>query len=276
MAAALARQAAVRSRRVLAVDTLNSGALRQAIVASGGIDGTAGASISILDLTTQSSLDEYIKRYLHIPIPPSSLGPLSRIFDFVSAAAPGVKEILAVGKIGHEAKFEDWDQVVVDAPSSGHVIELLAAPASLRRLTPSGPLAGQTEWLQELLAGPTTSVVVVATPEELPTAETVQLVQRLAEETEVAIEALVVNRVPPAIDPAGIKEAEAFADQAEPATRTVAALASVAVDRSLCAAPFMAQLSQLADSIGVPLITVKDQPGHAVAAATEALSEAQW
>jgi hypothetical protein len=56
------------------------------------------------------------------------LGPLARTFDFVADAAPGVKEILTVGKVCYEVRERHYDLVVVDAAASGELPSPLAPP----------------------------------------------------------------------------------------------------------------------------------------------------
>lgn len=262
-------RAAADGSRVLGVDTMDSGDLAAAV------DTWPGATAprpEIVGLTTQDSLNEYVRRYLKVPISPASIGPLSRIFDFVSNAAPGVKEILTVGKVGYEARFQDWDEVVVDAPSSGHVVELLAAPTSLHELISAGPLVGQTAWLQELLAAPTSTVTVVATPEELPVAETAMLLRRLTDETDVAIDALVVNRTPIPVEPAGIVEAERLVDRtAGSGDAALGLIAAAAVDRARSAAPFVAELEALAADHDLPVFTVVENFNNPITAVLSAL-----
>ncbi len=256
---------------MLAVDATDSGDLAAAIEAR---PGSIVLGPEVLGLTTQDSLNEYVRRYLKVPISPASIGPLSRVFDFVSNAAPGVREILTVGKVGYEARFGDWDEVVVDAPASGHVVELLAAPASLHELISSGPLVGQTAWLQELLAAPSTTVTVVATPEELPVAETTMLLRRLADETDVAVDALIINRAPVPVGPDGVAEAERLNERADGTGSTALALvAAAAVDRARNSAPFVADLEALASSHDVPAFTVVEDFDDPISAALAALAE---
>ncbi len=156
----------------------------------------------MLQLDTEKALDEYVRLFLRSPIPPSRVRPIARIFDYVATAAPGVREILAIGKIGHEVRARNWDVVVVDAPATGHLIELVAAPDTLAELIPVGPLADQTAWLSALLGDQaTTGAVAVTTAEELPVSETLELLARLVEETRVGLAGVVVNRVPTLLDP---------------------------------------------------------------------------
>ena len=150
-----------------------------------------------MGLDPEESLREYIQLQLRVPLL-SRIGPLSRIFEYVATAAPGVREVVTVGKILYEVREHDWDLVVVDGTASGHVIGQLAAPSAINDLVKVGLIRSQTEWMLELLGDPaTTGAVIVATPEEMPVSETIELAERLRQETPVDLAAVVANRVLP-------------------------------------------------------------------------------
>jgi anion-transporting ArsA/GET3 family ATPase len=150
-----------------------------------------------MSMNTEASLKEYLSLHLKVPLL-SRLGPLARTFDFVANAAPGVKEILVVGKLCYEVRERHYDLVVVDAPASGHIVGQLAAPQAMRDLVQVGKVRDQTSWMLDILADPTqTGVAIVATPEEMPVTETLELTARLRDETVVDVAAVVVNRVLP-------------------------------------------------------------------------------
>jgi anion-transporting ArsA/GET3 family ATPase len=150
-----------------------------------------------MTMDTEASLREYLKLQLRIPVV-GRIGPLAKAFDFVATAAPGVREILTVGKPVYEVREHNYDLVVVDAPSSGHIIGLLAAPQAINNLVKVGLIRSQTDWLLEILSDPqVTGLVAVCTPEEMPVNETVELAARVREETTVQLSAVVVNRVLP-------------------------------------------------------------------------------
>jgi anion-transporting ArsA/GET3 family ATPase len=197
--AALAVHAAARGRTVLACEVDAKGSLASAFETAPfrfqprevhpGVDAMA--------MNTEDSLREYLRLFVHLPLV-ARLGPLARTFDFVAEAAPGVKEILTVGKICYEVRERHHDLVVVDAAASGHIVAQLAAPWTISGLVQVGMVREQTRWMTEILADPDqTGVVVVTTPEELPVVETLQLLQRLADSVPVETAAVVVNRVLP-------------------------------------------------------------------------------
>ncbi len=150
-----------------------------------------------MTMDTEASLREYLKLQLRIPVV-GRIGPLAKAFDFVATAAPGVREILTVGKPVYEVRERNYDLVVVDAPASGHIIGLLAAPQAINNLVKVGSIRSQTDWLLDILSDPlTTGLVAVCTPEEMPVSETIELAERVKNETTVKLSAVVVNRVLP-------------------------------------------------------------------------------
>ncbi|MCU1352616.1 MAG: Anion-transporting ATPase [Acidimicrobiales bacterium] len=150
-----------------------------------------------MSMDTEESLKEYLSLQLKLPLL-SRIGPLARMFEFVANAAPGVKEILTVGKVLWEVRERHYDIVVVDAVATGHVIGQLTAPESINELVQVGLVRNQTQWMLDLLNDHSrTGVVIVSAPEEMPVNETIELADRLERETAIDLAAVVVNRVLP-------------------------------------------------------------------------------
>ncbi|MEO5898759.1 MAG: ArsA-related P-loop ATPase, partial [Ilumatobacteraceae bacterium] len=115
-----------------------------------------------MSMNTEESLKEYLSLQLKIPFI-ARLGPLARTFDFVANAAPGVKEILTVGKFLWEVRERHYDLVVVDAVATGHITGQLAAPAAIQELVHVGLVRDQTGWMLDILGDPAqTGVVIVS------------------------------------------------------------------------------------------------------------------
>ena len=150
-----------------------------------------------MSMDTEESLKEYLSLQLKIPHI-AKIGPLARTFDFIANAAPGVKEILTIGKLAWEVKERHYDLVVVDSVASGHIVGQLTAPLGINELVQVGMVRNQTQWMLDILTDPRqTGVVIVSAPEEMPVAETIELAGRLETETKVDLAAIVVNRVLP-------------------------------------------------------------------------------
>ena len=161
-----------------------------------------------MSMDTEASLQEYLRLQLKLPVV-TRIGPLARAFEFVATAAPGVKEILTTGKLCWEVREHHYDLVVVDASPTGHIIGQLTAPQAINELVKVGLVRQQTGWLIDTLSDPvTTGLVIATTPEEMPVNETIELVGRVEQETNVDLAAIVVNRVLPELF--GRQEEEVF------------------------------------------------------------------
>ncbi|MCB0978443.1 MAG: anion-transporting ATPase, partial [Acidimicrobiales bacterium] len=172
-----------------------------------------------MSMNTEESLKEYLSLQLKIPLV-ARIGPIARTFDFIANAAPGVKEILTVGKLAYEVREQNYDLVVVDSVASGHIVGQLTAAQGINELVHVGMVRHQTQWMSDILNDPAqTGVVIVSAPEEMPVAETIELAGRLKDETEVDLAAIVVNRVLP----------ELFTEREEPLFEALRGRGPVAV-----------------------------------------------
>src|ERR1700758_1405295 len=175
VAAGLAQLAAEHGKRVLVCETDAKGDVPSLFDAP-PTDFTPkeiAPGIWSMSMDTEASLREYLKLHLRIPVV-GRIGPLAKAFDFVATAAPGVREILTVGKLCWEVKERHYDLVVVDASATGHIVGQLAAPQAINSLVQVGLIRSQTDWMLEILSDPSrTGLVIVATPEEMPVNETI-------------------------------------------------------------------------------------------------------
>jgi anion-transporting ArsA/GET3 family ATPase len=170
-----------------------------------------------MSMDTEASLREYLRVVARVPTV-GHVGPVARAFDFVATAAPGIREILTVGKLCFEVREGHYDLVVVDASSTGSVVGQLAAPTGINELIRVGLVRSQTDWILEILGDPVrTGAVLVSTPEEMPVTEAIDLAGRLAKETPVHLAGVVANRVLPELF--GRSEEQVFNELSRPAMR---------------------------------------------------------
>ena len=166
-----------------------------------------------MSMDTEASLKQYLSLQLKLPLV-ARVGSLSRMFDFLATAAPGVKEIVTVGKLCWEVRERHYDLVVVDASPTGSIVSQLAAPQAINQLVQVGLVRQQTGWVLDILGdAETTGLVIVSTPEEMPVNETIELQARLAKETNVDLAGIVVNRVLPELFGRGEEEVFKRLDQ---------------------------------------------------------------
>jgi anion-transporting ArsA/GET3 family ATPase len=129
----------------------------------------------------------------------------SRIFQYLTAAAPGLTELVTIGKVWELAQLQrktpkaaPYDLVIVDAPATGHGIAMLRAPQTFSEVARVGPIHRQAGIIHAFLSNPKrTGVLTVALAEEMPVNETLDLGERLGREMGMRIDRIVVNQVLP-------------------------------------------------------------------------------
>jgi anion-transporting ArsA/GET3 family ATPase len=127
----------------------------------------------------------------------------SRVYQYFVAAAPGLKELMTIGKIWYEADRVDestgnrlWDLVIMDAPATGHSLQYLRMPAAARDAFGAGLVNKEAKRLVDLLTDPArTAVNLVTTAEEMPVNETVLMHNELRDSLHMPPGALFINRV---------------------------------------------------------------------------------
>ncbi|MGQ0850127.1 MAG: ArsA family ATPase [Actinomycetota bacterium] len=197
MTAALAIAHHRQGRRVLAIDVAAGGGLAAHL----GVDRLEfaprelGPGLHALAIDRSRALVEYLKVQLGIP-GLATLGPLARLFDTLASTAPGVREVVTLGKVMWEARQDSYDVIVSDCPPTGQIAGLLRAPTTISDLVPAGRIRRQAEWMTEMLIDPTgTHLILVTLAEELPVIETQETLAAIAADNLVGKYRVVTNRV---------------------------------------------------------------------------------
>jgi hypothetical protein len=121
----------------------------------------------------------------------------NRLVRYFLRVIPGLAELVLLGKVLHEVRLGRWDLVVLDAPATGHAVQLLRVPAALLDTVPGGPLRHDAQWMQELLVDPVrTALAIVTLPEEMPVNEAIELDAQVRGILGISREALFVNAMP--------------------------------------------------------------------------------
>jgi anion-transporting ArsA/GET3 family ATPase len=195
IAAALAITAASRGARVLAIELGERAGLARALAGR--------ADVRVMQIDGATAVGEYLSRKMHLGrfVRPILAHPLYEAFV---QAAPGLRELVAIGKIRDEYVLQRrWDVVVVDAGASGHALEHLRMPYAAEKTFASGRVHREAAANAALLRDPSQCAIhVVATAEEMPLGEAVQTIEALRA-LELAIGRVIVNRClppPPAIE----------------------------------------------------------------------------
>jgi Mrp family chromosome partitioning ATPase len=124
-------------------------------------------------------------------------------FQQLLEAAPGWRELIILGKIWHLEQKTDgsgrpfYDLLIVDAPATGHGLTFLDVPRVVQQAVRAGPLARHASWVETLVHDrDRTLMLPVTLPEDLPVLETKQLIDRARGDIDIAVDRIVVNRMP--------------------------------------------------------------------------------
>ncbi|HEY6758378.1 MAG TPA: ArsA-related P-loop ATPase [Baekduia sp.] len=237
VAAALGMAAAARGLRTIVAEVAARDDVSR-VLSGGGrvptfVERDLGEGLHHISIDPQSALEEYVRDQL--PRGVSDLLASSRLFAYLVAATPGLRELLTVGKVWELAQPDrrtpgahPYDLVILDAPATGHGVAVLTAPGTFASAARMGPVARQGGKIHAMLTDPErTAIVAVATAEEMPVNETIALRAALREELGQDVAAAVVNGVLPARfrgrEVAALEAAAADAGAAGPAARALRA-----------------------------------------------------
>jgi anion-transporting ArsA/GET3 family ATPase len=122
----------------------------------------------------------------------------SGAIDTLATAAPGIKDILVLGKVKQLDNADDVDLIVLDAPAAGHAITFLRSARALLDAVRAGPIHNQAAEVMELLTdAERCQVVLVTLPEETPVNELIETAYNLEDQVGVALGPVVVNGLYP-------------------------------------------------------------------------------
>jgi anion-transporting ArsA/GET3 family ATPase len=223
VSAALGRMASLAGLDVLVIEVEGRSGLGAAFGRSGSLayDGEvlvgaghpAGAGeISARTITPDDALIEYLQGH--------GMRRLSRrlvrtgAIDVVATAAPGVKDILVLGKVKQleraAATGAGPDLIVMDAPAAGHAVTFLQSAHGLIDAVHVGPIRTQAQEVVELLTDPQRcQVVLVTLPEETPVNELVETAYSLEDRVGIKLGPVVVNGLYPVLEGLDVDPAEA-------------------------------------------------------------------
>jgi len=209
--------------------------------------------------------DESMREYVLLQLKVRAMRDLlfrSRIFSYLAAATPGLKELVTIGKIWELAQLDrkvksgrKYDLVIVDAPATGHGIGFLQTPRTFANIARVGPIHSQAQALNRLIVDQEhTGTAIVALPEEMPVNESAALESELRSEVGVAVDRIYLNGLYP--ERFDKQEAERLGELAAGEDGIVRASARAAVSEAGRARSQRAQLARLRRRVEAPVKTL--------------------
>jgi len=209
--------------------------------------------------------DESMREYVLLQLKVRAMRDMlfrSRIFSYLAAATPGLKELVTIGKIWELAQLDrkvkagrKYDLVIVDAPATGHGVGFLQTPRTFAAIARVGPIHSQAQRLDSFLTDhEQTGVAIVALPEEMPVNESAALERDLRDEVGVAVDRVYLNGLYP--ERFTNEETDRLREVAEGENGSVRAAARAAVSEHERARSQRAQLSRLRRRVKAPIKTL--------------------
>jgi anion-transporting ArsA/GET3 family ATPase len=158
-----------------------------------------------ISIDPDESMREYVLLQLKVKAMRDALFR-SKIFNYLAAATPGLKELVTIGKIWELSQGDDrkvkkgrtYDTVVVDAPATGHGVGFLQTPRTFASIARVGPIHSQAQEMDRFLTDrENTGVAIVSLPEEMPVNESQGLEKTLVEEVGVSVDQVYMNGLYP-------------------------------------------------------------------------------
>ena len=209
--------------------------------------------------------DESMREYVLLQLKVRAMRDMlfrSRIFNYLAAATPGLKELVTIGKIWELAQLDrkvksgrKYDLVIVDAPATGHGVGFLQTPRTFAAIARVGPIHSQAQQLDRLITDQEhTGVAIVALPEEMPVNESAALEHDLREEVGVAVDRVYMNGLYP--ERFSNQEAERLTELSAGEDGAVRAAARAALSEHNRARSQRAQLARLRRRVEAPVKTL--------------------
>ncbi len=197
--AVIARAASRAGRRVLAVELDGKPVLEKLL------DGTG---VEVISISAADALDEYLREHGFARL--AKRLNKSGVIDLVGTAAPGIDDVVVLGKIKQLERSSEYDLIVVDGPAAGHAITFLTSASGLASSVRGGPVRIQSDEVLELLHDPERcQVVLVTLPETTPVNEVVETAFALEDEVGVQLGPLIVNSVDSGVAVPGVAQTDA-------------------------------------------------------------------
>lgn len=160
------------------------------LLRKGGPDGSA--DVAARTITPDQALLEYLEDHGLSRISKRLVS--SGALDVVATAAPGIRDILVLGKVKQLQRAGAADVIVLDTPAAGHAITFLRSAKGLIDAVKVGPINTQARDVLDLLEDhQRTQVILVTLPEETPVNELVETAFSLEDEVGVGLGPVVVN-----------------------------------------------------------------------------------
>jgi cellulose biosynthesis protein BcsQ len=159
-----------------------------------GLGADGNGRVDLYHLTSEYALVEYLDDHGFRRI--SKRLASSGILSVVSTAAPGMGDLLILGKVKQLERAGTYDLIVLDGPAAGHAISFLQSASGLLDAATVGPIQAQAKDVVQMLTDPRRcQVMLVTLPESTPVSEVIETAFALEDRVGVALGPVIVDAV---------------------------------------------------------------------------------
>jgi anion-transporting ArsA/GET3 family ATPase len=156
-------------------------------------------NLDVVNMTPDAALEEYGLMILKVKAVFNAVFRNRLVRAFLKGT-PGLEAWSMLGKAFYHAcppkGDPDYDLVIVDAPATGHALDMLRVPFVIESVAPPGLLRRDASRAAKMFRDPERAgAVLVTLPEYMPASETIELSNALTDELEIPVRHLVINRV---------------------------------------------------------------------------------
>jgi hypothetical protein len=157
---------------------------------------------------------ESFAEYIALKLP----GPLAKLFlgnpviKYLGEAAPGIRELVMLGKIWFER--EHYDHIICDMPSTGYGLALFQSTFNFSQLFGAGPVSKDALAMIETFCDPQVCAhVIVSLAEEMPLVESLELRKLLIDRFPEQDPEMIVNRLWPTLSDSNSAPSDSSSEQ---------------------------------------------------------------
>ena len=153
----------------------------------------------ILNLDKDKCLNDFIRKFLKVGIVRKWIFE-HPLYPFISASAPGLKEFLVLDRLVgfvYKSHTTKWDNIIIDTPATGHLLNLLSITRGLKSALRFGPLRQNILKIEETLRNrDITQFILVTIPDYAPIEETFDMYTFIHNELQMHVGSIILNMFP--------------------------------------------------------------------------------
>ncbi len=233
-------------------------------------------NLHVVDMNPRAAIREYALLTFRFEAVYSAVFE-NRFVKHFLRLVPSLSELVMLGKIwfhyqeGRDTERPRFEHIVLDAPSTGHAISMLRAPAVVERTVPAGPLRDNARNIARTLRE-RGRMHIVTTPEEMPVNEARELERAAADILGISIGTTFINQ---RLDPLSGEGIDRLSEAADPWVRALGHALELRQHKHLLGEEQLDRLpaAMLRDAVSFPRLVVEELDRNALEGLSERVAD---